>query len=331
MFGETGKNTHLPGKRVVALGVLIMALIVSVIIFKTPDDFSKDSGVKKDRPVTATFAETDTDGDGLKDWEEILWKTSPKNADTDGDGIGDREEREIALETERAEQKDAFGDLNSLLGEETPEWKSLSYTDQVSRTLLTGYLSEKATNQELTAESVLNILRDIPPYTDVQENTRLYTVSDFSVSPNTDTLSIKKYGNDIGSLLVVPEGEKVPHELLVIQAFIQTNDIQAFQNSLEDIVARHDTVIAGLQQISVPVIFGNKHAELLNALVAVRNNLFAFQKITDDPFVALANLNTYADNVARRAAAFKSISDEIGAKGIVYNEDEPGALLTQEP
>ena len=34
----------------------------------------------------------DSDGDGLKDWEEALWKTSPNNPDTDGDGTPDGEE-----------------------------------------------------------------------------------------------------------------------------------------------------------------------------------------------------------------------------------------------
>lgn len=34
----------------------------------------------------------DTDGDGLKDWEEVLWKTDPNNSDTNGNGIPDGEE-----------------------------------------------------------------------------------------------------------------------------------------------------------------------------------------------------------------------------------------------
>ena len=34
----------------------------------------------------------DGDSDGLKDWEEQLWKTDPYNPDTDGDGLNDGEE-----------------------------------------------------------------------------------------------------------------------------------------------------------------------------------------------------------------------------------------------
>jgi len=34
----------------------------------------------------------DSDNDGLKDWEEALWKTDPQNPDTDGDGTPDGKE-----------------------------------------------------------------------------------------------------------------------------------------------------------------------------------------------------------------------------------------------
>ena len=34
----------------------------------------------------------DSDNDGLKDWEEVLWKTDPNNPDSDGDGMNDNEE-----------------------------------------------------------------------------------------------------------------------------------------------------------------------------------------------------------------------------------------------
>ena len=37
-------------------------------------------------------AELDSDNDGLKDWEETLWKTDPNNKDTDADGTTDGDE-----------------------------------------------------------------------------------------------------------------------------------------------------------------------------------------------------------------------------------------------
>ena len=39
--------------------------------------------------------EKDSDNDGLKDWEEVLWKTDPNNPDSDKDGVSDGEEIKI--------------------------------------------------------------------------------------------------------------------------------------------------------------------------------------------------------------------------------------------
>lgn len=39
-----------------------------------------------------SIAEKDTDGDGMKDWEEVIIRTDPNNPDTDGDGVPDGKE-----------------------------------------------------------------------------------------------------------------------------------------------------------------------------------------------------------------------------------------------
>ena len=45
--------------------------------------------VEKTDPALLAEVSRDTDSDGLKDWEEVLWKTAPQNADSDGDGMPD--------------------------------------------------------------------------------------------------------------------------------------------------------------------------------------------------------------------------------------------------
>src|SRR3989344_2117840 len=54
-------------------------------------------GQRAPATATSTLALTrtnqpDTDGDGLRDWEEELWGTQKNNPDTDGDGVSDGEE-----------------------------------------------------------------------------------------------------------------------------------------------------------------------------------------------------------------------------------------------
>src|SRR2546423_718695 len=42
--------------------------------------------------IEQNLLDKDSDNDGLKDWEETLWKTDPHNPDTDGDGTPDGQE-----------------------------------------------------------------------------------------------------------------------------------------------------------------------------------------------------------------------------------------------
>jgi len=81
----------------------------------------------------ASFVEKDTDGDGVPDWEELLWGTDSTNPDTDGDGISDADESR----TERVANSLALAD-----GLAEGANASSTATQLVARRLLDGYLYE---------------------------------------------------------------------------------------------------------------------------------------------------------------------------------------------
>jgi hypothetical protein len=81
-----------------ALGVLIVLgffLIVGIIAQKNEQAVNPLPGIPKkiaSSDAKNTESLKDSDGDGLKDWEEIIYGTDPQNPDTDGDGTSDGEE-----------------------------------------------------------------------------------------------------------------------------------------------------------------------------------------------------------------------------------------------
>jgi len=81
----------LPSGKLV-LTVVVILLVVGGWFLVSQVDFSADK-VSYDNSEISTdlFGKDagDTDKDGLKDWEEILWKTDAKNPDSDGDGTPD--------------------------------------------------------------------------------------------------------------------------------------------------------------------------------------------------------------------------------------------------
>ncbi len=84
----------------ISIGVGVVIIFFAVMLLKPSAKESaltnKESQTPSQTPSLGVEGLTDTDQDGLKDWEEVLWKTDPNNPDTDGDGITDYEEAKIA-------------------------------------------------------------------------------------------------------------------------------------------------------------------------------------------------------------------------------------------
>jgi len=63
--------------------------------FSVTKEFEKNAEIAKNikkQKVLEKKEQKDTDGDGLKDWQEVLYRTDPELADSDGDGISDGDE-----------------------------------------------------------------------------------------------------------------------------------------------------------------------------------------------------------------------------------------------
>ncbi len=85
----------LPSKKFVKtiLGIVLLLVMITLIGSISNKKTTFNSRAKQGKVlVVGETIERDTDGDGLKDWEEALWGLDPKKPDTDGDGIIDSDE-----------------------------------------------------------------------------------------------------------------------------------------------------------------------------------------------------------------------------------------------
>lgn len=80
----------------VSIVILITGLVISGIIFYSDKTKSKKEIVNEDRTAmliqNQAAISSDSDNDGLLDWEEVLWGSDAKNADSDNDGTTDGDE-----------------------------------------------------------------------------------------------------------------------------------------------------------------------------------------------------------------------------------------------
>ena len=87
----------MPSRKILYL-IIALGISISLILFSiqktAPEAYVSPVSTTSlivDSSLSRTSG-TDTDQDGLKDWEEVLWKTDPNNPDTDGDGVNDGDE-----------------------------------------------------------------------------------------------------------------------------------------------------------------------------------------------------------------------------------------------
>ena len=111
--------------------------------------------------------EHDADEDNLKDWEEELWTTDPKNPDTDGDGTLDGEEIRLERNPLVANTAKEGGIPNDLLDSETLKTKTTlgkaewTETDKLSREFFGKYLALKQSGIPFTEEEARRLLDEV--------------------------------------------------------------------------------------------------------------------------------------------------------------------------
>ena len=75
-------------------------------------------------------AAQDTDGDGLKDWEESLWNTDIQNPDTDGDGTQDGDEVRAGRDPAKAAPDDIISAQTNQSGNIPQKYSSDNLTER---------------------------------------------------------------------------------------------------------------------------------------------------------------------------------------------------------
>src|SRR3989338_5123125 len=72
--------------------ILVIGFIGFVLLRAERIETVQNTLSQETRSKATEILNRDRDGDGLKDWEEELWKTDMEKADTDGDGTTDGDE-----------------------------------------------------------------------------------------------------------------------------------------------------------------------------------------------------------------------------------------------
>lgn len=229
-------------------------------------------------------ATTDSDGDGLKDWEEYLWGTDAQNPDSDGDGVTDgdwiREKRNSVTEAEI----DTYS--------ETPNTEApATQTDVISKKLFIGYTTMKKEGMlkpEYTDAYVQGILNEsLVSLKDV------YTLNDIVIIQNPTQEAIQNYADDF--LSIFSQKTNLQNDLITFSNALQNKDADELAK-LQLSMDAYQQRVQALLLVPVPEEIAPAHLGLINTFNGLTADAEKMGTLFADPMNALVGLNSYLRN-----------------------------------
>ena len=315
------RNLRIGGATLIA--VLMVAGGYALPGFRFPQ--TKAVNAELTDELLASYVSKDTDGDGLPDWQEVLYGTDPNNPDTDGDGITDGEAVRRGLLTPTALYsqlpEDPIG-VDEIPGENpSPD----SITEQFSRAFFEEYMRASG-GQVMTpeAQEVL-VQRLLADFTARAGRTLNSSYTSVSMRRNT-TLSINEYAGSVEAILRardVPAGYGEP--LLLMQAILEQGDESA-RKKLEVLAKSYADISSDLLALQVPPAVIDQHVALVRSFDTLARATRLVVNYEKDPLAVLGSLTVYQPTSQAIMRAFKEIASAV-LMGGEPAPGTPGALI----
>ncbi len=272
--------------------VLIFLLLLVFFFNKYKDNNIIYSSLKNE--ITENIAEKiiqkDSDNDGLKDWEEALWKTDPNNSDTDGDGVNDKEE----ILAERDPLVEGVGNLNNIIFTEQENLENfqttLTQTDVLAREVFTGYMALKQNNLLGTQEQKDFIEKITSNSLSFELDTQYLTLNDLNIISTSNNESFQKYADELK--LILSKFPELRDDNIILKEALDTNSLKKLEEIKSNIIF-YEKLIDDLIKTEVPSALQNKHLNLINSFKKIISNTEQMIQVFTDPILALVGAKQY--------------------------------------
>lgn len=287
----------------IALGIIF--LIINLIggkkeVFKQEGELA---GIEiQNVALLKDIVEKDSDGDGIKDWEEELWGTDPNNPDTDGDGIPDN----IEIEQKRSALA-VSASQNGIIEE-----GSLNETDIFAREFFTTVvaLGQSGNFNQGTIDTIANSFSQSITTEDIPDS---YSMSDLKItSPAPE--GIEGYYNNFKALVENPSYKDIGSELEILAEALQ-NDDKAVLQELGGIANAYKSLAQEVKNVIVPSDIASTHLAFINNYMKTGEAIQKMEVVFDNPLVGVTGIaqhKTYSDEFVVIVETLETYFEENG-------------------
>jgi len=287
----------LPSRKIVLFsGVLAILLVGLFLIFNfkngnilyKPLNNNFSSGLFLSNIEIKNKSKIDSDFDGLKDWEEGLWKTDPNNFDTDGDGTSDGDEVK-QNRNPLVKGPDDYLTNNSFFENNINQniIKKTTETDQIAKDLIKGFIGLKQSDY-LNSDNQEKLINSITEkrFNSVDYFSKKYDLSNLNIV--VDSIENQEsYFNNIRNLLL--KTSDLVDDTIVLGEFIMKNkngDVDDLNKSLEI----YKSIQTDLIKMDVIKKVSLIHVEVINIMSDIINNVTKMKYFYKDPVGAVVGL-----------------------------------------
>lgn len=271
----------------------------------------------------------DSDGDGLKDWEEELWRTDPNNPDTDGDGTKDGDEIDVGRNPNLSGPNDVLD--TSILSADDKKSSfdgdgKLTATEKFSQDIFGNYLLKRVSGESLSEDDknilVSSALQNISDLGDYEIK---YTTSDINISADTSDIALKNYGNTLGNIIKKYSFE-TKSSVLILEDSLENNNPNEIKK-LDPVIDGYKNILNDFLEVSAPESATQEHLDTVNALALMTDVIESMRVFYEDPIRALAGLGQYQAGSEMLLDAFQNMKTYFSQNGIKFEEKDGGYIL----
>ncbi|MBI2054683.1 MAG: hypothetical protein HYT39_01135 [Candidatus Sungbacteria bacterium] len=268
----------------------------------------------------------DPDQDGLKNWEEDLWKTDKANPDTDGDGISD------GGEVKAGRDPLTPGPGNIAFGS-TPGAGSANVTRTLTETII----------KNGGIQSVLN-KKPVPeiPAADLEAASAAYQKSvtiaaqvsekDIIIQDTADKNAIKNYYNSVAGIIQKNFGTLYRNDIALLYEILQSPDQKYRFGLFKYYVAAAAAAERELRALPTPKPLVDFHIFQIGLMAKTKTQFEAFRNAADDPMAALIAVQDREATLAQLAGLYGSVvPQQIKELELSFNANDPAKKLFRLP
>lgn len=305
-----------PSRKISVFILVAVVVVTAVISFSTYLDKKPEStdslkiatGNLKIEIQNDSSDQSDKDGDGLLDWEEVLWSTDPNNPDTDGDGTNDNDEISANRNPRVAGPDDTNQDpIESILSElEKNPVDSDNLTSQLSLEFVNDYLKLRSQGSVSSSDKDALIKSFVTKSTNSVYVGDVYNVSMLTTFGSNNKEKVLNYLNTLFTRLAEIEEAQ--------------NDPQYAGNDQEAIILAYN-FSEELMLMETPVELTSFQVDLANSYYKIGKLSEIIVLENNDAVRVLSAFNQLQEVLSNNESVAYDINDYVVENGIILEND----------